>query len=215
MLPRQPAGFAANQNNPDQWARANGFRTFAGVDEAGRGPWAGPVVAAAVILRRARLPVRIDDSKRLTFAQRARAFSCILDSADVGVGIVGADEIDRVRIVRATHLAMEQAVADLSVTPDLVLIDGTTTPRLPMPCCPIVHGDQRSYVISCASIVAKVVRDRLMAFYHELDPRYAFHRHKGYGTARHAEALAAFGPSLFHRRSFRPVAEAQVREVAR
>lgn len=184
------------------------------MDEAGRGPWAGPVVAAAVILRRSRLSVRIDDSKRLTPAQRARAFSCIVKSAVVGVGIIGADEIDRVNILQATHRAMEQAVADLSTAPDLVLIDGTTSPTLPMPAWPIVHGDQRSYVISCASIIAKVVRDRLMAFCHELDPRYEFHRHKGYGTARHAAILAMLGPSLFHRRSFRPVTEAQALEVS-
>jgi len=171
------------------------------------------VVASAVILRQGRLPVRIDDSKRLSPAQRAKAFSCIVDSADIGLGIVGAEEIDRSHILRATHRAMEQAVADLPTTPDLVLIDGTTVPRFPMPCWPIVHGDQRSYVISCASIVAKVVRDRLMSFYHELDPRYQFNRHKGYGTAMHAAALEAFGPSVFHRMSFRPVAEATVRDV--
>ena len=197
----------ANHQNPDRLARASGFRRIAGVDEAGRGPWAGPVVASAVILRQSRLPVRIDDSKRLSAAQRAKAFACILESADVGIGVVGAEEIDHHRILRATFLAMEQAVADLPEPPDLVLIDGLTSPRLTMPTWPIVHGDQRSYVISCASIVAKVFRDHLMAFYHELDPRYQFHRHKGYGTARHAAALEAFGPSLFHRVSFRPVAE--------
>ena len=186
-------------------ARAKGFRRIAGVDEAGRGPWAGPVVASAVVLRHSRLPVRIDDSKRLSAVQRAKAFACILESADVGIGVVAAEEIDRHRILRATLLAMEQAVADLPEPPDLVLVDGMISPQLMIPSWPIVHGDQRSYVISCASIVAKVFRDRLMAFYHELDPRYRFHRHKGYGTARHAAALQVFGPSLFHRVSFRPV----------
>ena len=204
----------ANQQNPDRLARASGFRRIAGVDEAGRGPWAGPVVASAVILHRPELPVRIDDSKRLTASQRAKVFTCILESADVGIGVVGAEEIDRHHILRATFHAMEQAVADLPEPPDLVLIDGTTTPRLAMPSWPIVHGDQRSYVISCASIVAKVFRDRLMAFYHELDPRYQFDRHKGYGTAAHAAALALFGPSLFHRVSFRPVAEASHEPVS-
>lgn len=198
----------ANQQNPDRLARASGFVRIAGVDEAGRGPWAGPVVAAAVILRRLRLPVRIDDSKKLTASQRAKAFHIILASADVGIGVVGAEEIDRCRIHRATLLAMQQAVDDLPETPEVVLVDGNLTPSLTMPCWPIPHGDQLSYVIGCASIVAKVFRDRLMAFYHELDPRYAFHRHKGYGTAAHAAALELFGPSLFHRVSFRPVAEA-------
>ena len=198
----------ANQQNPDRLARARGFQRIAGVDEAGRGPWAGPVVAAAVVLRRARLPVRIDDSKKLTASQRAKAFDVIFVSADIGIGVVGAEEIDRRRIHRATLLAMQQAVNDLPEAPEVVLVDGNMTPSLTMPCWAIPHGDQLSYVIGCASIVAKVFRDRLMAFYHELDPRYAFHRHKGYGTAAHAAALELFGPSLLHRVSFRPVAEA-------
>ena len=197
----------ANQQNPDRLARASGFVRIAGVDEAGRGPWAGPVVAAAVILRRWRLAVRIDDSKKLTASQRATAFHVILASADVGIGVVGAEAIDRCRIHRATLLAMRQAVDDLPETPDVVLVDGHFTPPLTMPCWPILHGDQLSYVISCASIVAKVFRDRLMVFYHELDPRYEFYRHKGYGTAAHAAALELFGPSVFHRMSFRPVAD--------
>lgn len=180
---------------------------MAGVDEAGRGPWAGPVVAAAVILRTSRLPARIDDSKRLTAAQRARAFRVILDRAEVGVGIVCAEDIDRGDILRATGLAMQQAVQHLPLTPDLILVDGPTAPPLASPCWPLVHGDQRSYVVGCASIVAKVVRDGLMEFYHRLAPQYAFNRHKGYGTSLHAERLHAFGPSIFHRYSFRPVQE--------
>jgi len=179
----------------------------AGVDEAGRGPWAGPVVAAAVILRTSRLPTRIDDSKRLTAAQRVRAFMVILDRAEVGVGIVCAEDIDRGDILRATGLAMQQAVQNLPRPPDLVLVDGPTAPPLASPCWPLVHGDQRSYVVGCASIVAKVVRDGLMEFYHRLAPQYAFNRHKGYGTLLHAERLRALGPSVFHRRSFSPVAE--------
>jgi ribonuclease HII len=180
---------------------------IAGVDEAGRGPWAGPVVAAAVILHRRRLPVRIDDSKQLTACQRARAFHVIRDYAEIGIGVVDAEAIDRCRIHRASLLAMQQAVHDLPQAPEIVLVDGNLMPSLAVPCWPIPHGDQLSYVIGCASIVAKVVRDRLMAFYHELDPRYHFHRHKGYGTAAHAAALELFGPSLFHRMTFRPVAE--------
>ena len=163
-------------------------------------------MASAVSLRQAPLPVRIDDSKRLTSAQRDAAFDVILASADVGLGIVSADEIDQCNILEATLRAMAQAILDLPRAPDLVLIDGPAAPRLEVPCWPILHGDRRSYAISCASIVAKVVRDRLMAFYHTLDPRYQFNRHKGYGTSLHAKALSAFGPSALHRMTFQPVA---------
>ncbi|MBI1992133.1 MAG: ribonuclease HII [Candidatus Omnitrophica bacterium] len=193
--------------SPEACARAAGFRRIAGVDEAGRGPWAGPVVASAVILRKAHLAVRIDDSKRLTSRQRARAFHVILEHADVGVGIACAEEIDRRNILQATLLAMQRAVGDLRQAADLILVDGPVAPSLSAPCWPLVHGDRRSQVIGCASIVAKVVRDRLMEFYHSLAPHYAFNQHKGYGTALHRERLAAFGPSVLHRRSFRPVRE--------
>lgn len=176
------------------------------MDEAGRGPWAGPVVASAVVLRAARLPTRIDDSKRLTPAQRARAFDLILRHADVGIGVVSAEEIDRRNVLQATLLAMQQAVDDLAIPPDRVLVDGSVAPPLRVPCEAIIHGDQRRYVIACASIVAKVVRDRLMTFYHALYPHYQFHQHKGYGTALHARLLADWGPCVLHRFSFRPIA---------
>lgn len=195
---------------PDALARAAGFRCVAGVDEAGCGPWAGPVVAAAVILRTSRLPVRIDDSKRLTSGQRARAFRVILDHADVGFGIRCAQDIDRINILQAAHAAMQDAIRELQSPPDLILLDGRLPLRPPLPCWPLIRGDRRSYVIGCASIMAKVLRDSLMAFYHRLDPRYAFDRHKGYGTALHADRLRALGPSVFHRRSFRPVADAML-----
>lgn len=195
------------RRTPDLQARADGFRRIAGVDEAGRGPWAGPVVAAAVILRTKRLPVRIDDSKQLTRVQRTRAFPIILEHAEVGFGIICAGEIDYLNILQATLSAMRQAIQDLPVAPDIVLVDGAVAPTVDPPCRPIIRGDQRSYVIGCASIMAKELRDRLMEIYHELVPRYAFDRHKGYGTALHAERLRALGPSVFHRRSFKPVAE--------
>jgi ribonuclease HII len=190
---------------PEITARAAGFRRIAGVDEAGRGPWAGPVVAAAVVVRATRLPVRIDDSKRLTQKQREQAFPVILEHAEVGIGVVCAEAIDQHNILRATCLAMQEAIQDLARPPDLILVDGPRAPDVPMPCWPLIRGDQRSHAIGCASIIAKVVRDRLMAFYHELDPRYAFNRHKGYGTALHAMRLKDHGPSVFHRRSFRPI----------
>ena len=182
------------------------------MDEAGRGPWAGPVVAAAVVLphgwgsRRARLPVRIDDSKALTARQRDRAFECILRCAQVGVGLACAEEIDQRNILQATLLAMARAIGDLPIHPELILVDGPAAPHVEIPCWPVIHGDALSYVIACASIVAKVTRDRLMRFYHRLLPHYAFDEHKGYGTSRHCLALTQWGPSLLHRASFRPVA---------
>ena len=206
-MPTPPRPPTAQPLDPDAQARADGFRRIAGVDEAGRGPWAGPVVAAAVILRTPRLPVRIDDSKRLSPAQRERAFRVILERASVGFGLVCADEIDRRNILQASLLAMQHAIADLPVPPDLCLIDGPIVPRGAIPCRAVVHGDAHSYVIGSASIMAKVLRDHLMRFYHELAPDYALDRHKGYGTALHAQRLRAFGPSVFHRRSFQPVRE--------
>ena len=162
-------------------------------------------MASAVVLYRSRLPVRIDDSKRLTRGQRQRAFRVIADHADVGFGIVCADRIDRDNILQATLGAMRLALFDLSTEPDLVLVDGPHSPRIDTPCWPLVRGDQRSHAIGCASIMAKVLRDSLMEFYHQLMPCYAFNRHKGYGTALHAVRLNAYGPCALHRRSFRPV----------
>jgi ribonuclease HII len=163
------------------------------------------VVAAAVILQRSSLPVRIDDSKRLTPLQRERAFDVIVAHAEVGFGIVCAEDIDRRNILQATLLAMQHAVDDLPRPADLVLIDGHLAPPLHVPCRPIIGGDRSTYVIACASIMAKVFRDRLMDFYHELFPAYGFNRHKGYGTALHALRLKLHGPSVFHRWSFQPV----------
>lgn len=205
----QPAGPPPTDpppRTPEQLASAEGFRRIAGVDEAGRGPWAGPVVAAAVILRDTRFAVRIDDCKRLTPRQRAAASCAILARAQVGIGIVSADDIDRRNVLQATLQAMAAAIQDLSTAPDLVLVDGPVAPPLTIPCRALVRGDQRSRLIACASIVAKTVRDGLMAFYDELYPTYGFSRHKGYGTRLHARMLAALGPSPLHRRTFSPVA---------
>lgn len=207
LQPRQPAEPAVKKN-PEVLARDAGFRCIAGVDEAGRGPWAGPVVAAAVILPSDPLPTRLDDSKRLTPLQRARACAVILERAEVGVGIVDADAIDHHNIHHATLLAMRHAIADLPSPADLVLVDGAHVPILDTPCWPFIDGDARSAVIGAASIVAKVVRDRLMAFYDRVAPGYGFERHKGYGTALHAARLRRLGPSIFHRRTFQPVWDA-------
>jgi len=198
----------------DLWAA--GFRAIAGVDEAGRGAWAGPVVAAAVILPSspaalAPLLGRVDDSKRLAPAVRARALALIEQHAlAVGTGWTPAAEIDLRGIVAATRAAMRAALAALAVVPDFVLVDYLALPELVCPQRGIPHGDAVSLSIAAASIVAKVARDRWMAAQDELYPGYGFARHKGYGVAAHAEALARLGPCALHRRSFRPVCKSIV-----
>ncbi len=149
--------------------------------------------------------MRIDDSKRLTPRQRERAYHVIRDSADVGVGIVCAESIDRLNILRATLLAMRCAIADLPHPPELALIDGSHTPDAPVPCRAVIGGDHSCYSISCASIIAKVLRDGLMAFYDRLYPGYALHEHKGYGTPTHAKWLRELGPCFLHRLTYEPV----------
>jgi ribonuclease HII len=192
--------------------RRQGHRLVAGVDEAGRGAWAGPVVAAAVILPLERPGLRaalagVNDSKQLTARQRERLFDVIRASAlAVGVGGAGPGEIDRDGIVPATRAAMERAVAALNPQPEALLIDALPLQSLiSLPQRSLPYGDSRSLSIAAASIVAKVSRDRLMA---GLDARYAgygFARHKGYGTAAHRQALERLGPSEAHRRSYAPI----------
>jgi ribonuclease HII len=192
-----------------------GYRAIAGVDEVGRGPWAGPVVAAAVILPSdpaalAPLLGQVDDSKRLTTRQRERLFSPIQQLAlATGVGRVEASEIDRFGIAVATKQAMRQALAALAVQPDFVLLDFLTLPDLPSPQRGVPHGDACSLSIAAASIIAKVTRDRWMAEQETNFPGYGFARHKGYGTAAHHAALVRLGPCALHRLSFAPVAALQ------
>ena len=189
----------------DQYFLNQGFSSLAGVDEAGRGPLAGPVVASAVIVRDFSFSCRVDDSKAMTAGERHSAYGEILERCDVGVGIVGPGSVDRVNILQATLLAMRQAVMNLSRPPDCVLVDGRETPRLPHLQIRIVNGDALSFSIACASVVAKVVRDSLMDYYDGIYPDYGFSRHKGYGTAAHLEALKRKGPCGIHRRSFAPL----------
>lgn len=204
-------------SKPDFSLEAGGGRV-AGVDEAGRGPLAGPVVAGAVAFLREPPPgllALIDDSKRLKAAQREAAFAAIRAAAaqgvlDCGIGAASAAEIGALNILRATHLAMARAVARLARVPDLALVDGNRPPRLPCPVRCVVGGDARSVSIAAASIVAKVVRDRAMT---RLDPRwpaYGFARHAGYPTAAHREALSRHGPCPHHRRGFGPVDQASL-----
>ncbi len=182
-----------------------GFKSLAGVDEAGRGPWAGPVVASAVIVRDFSFLSGIDDSKKMTTASREEAYQEILTKCDVGIGIVDAESIDRWNILQATFRAMEEAISKLSVMPNCILIDGNKVPKVAVRQIPIVGGDGVSLAIACASIVAKVTRDRMMDTYHGLYPVYGFANHKGYGTPEHMRALKGHGPCEIHRRSFKPI----------
>jgi len=192
----------------EEQARAQGHVIVAGLDEAGRGPLAGPVVAAAVILPHDFDPEGIADSKALTHVQREESFRRIGCQAEaIGVGIVGPAEIDEINILRATHKAMRAALSGLGAAFDFILVDGLPVPGLPKPSLAIVKGDAKCLSIMAASIVAKVTRDRLMC---ELDreyPEYGFAAHKGYCTKRHLEALREHGPCPIHRMSFAPVAE--------
>jgi ribonuclease HII len=181
---------------------------IAGVVEAGLGPLAGPVVAAAVILPPREGISGADDSKRLTEERRRTLEPQIRDRAlALGIGLADVEEISRVNIYQAGLVAMRRALDDLAPPPEVVLIDARTLPDLPWPQEAYIHGDARIHAIACASIVAKVFRDRLMAQYDALYPGYGFARHKGYGTPEHLAALARFGPCPAHRRSFAPVAQ--------
>ncbi len=181
----------------------------AGVDEAGRGPLAGPVVAAAVILDELQPVKGLRDSKRLTALRRERLFDQIMARAlCVAIGEASAEEIDRLNILQATMLAMQRAVARLRLPPSKVLVDGNRLPVLEASALAIVKGDAKVAAISAASIVAKVHRDRLCLQLHERFPAYGFERHKGYPTVAHLQALREHGPCPEHRRSFAPVRNA-------
>ncbi len=180
-----------------------GYTRIAGVDEAGRGPLAGPVVAAAVILDDACEYPGVTDSKKMTPAQREQAFWLILKQASaVALGMVGQKEIDRINILRASVKAMAQAVSDLTPAPDFVLVDGTVELPVDPPQKTLIHGDYLSLSIGAASIVAKVIRDRLMKGYDRIYPKYGFASHKGYATKGHLEALTRHGPCFIHRFTF-------------
>jgi ribonuclease HII len=182
-----------------------GAAPVAGIDEAGRGPWAGPVVAAAVVLDRDRVPPGLADSKTLSAAARARLHAAIRHCAAVGIGMATVEEIDRLNIREATFLAMARALEALPVRPAFALVDGNGMPRLSCPAQCVVKGDARSLSIAAASIIAKVERDRLMDELGADHPGYGWERNRGYGTAEHAAALASLGITPHHRRSFRPI----------
>lgn len=179
---------------------------IAGVDEAGRGPWAGPVVAAALVLDPVRIPPGLDDSKKLSARRRALLFDALRDTALIGIGRASVAEIDTLNVLAASLLAMRRAVADLPAPPEHLLIDGNRVPPdLPCPADAIVRGDARSLSIAAASIVAKVTRDRIMVTLAQQHTGYGWERNMGYGTQTHLVGLKSHGVTLHHRRSFRPI----------
>lgn len=182
-----------------------GCTRLAGVDEAGRGPWAGPVVAAAAVFGNGEVPCGLQDSKLLSAEEREQLFEIILATAKVGVGIVAVETIDKLNILQATFLAMRQAVDTLGVTPHTVLVDGKVCPPLPCRTVAVVGGDRLCPSIAAASIVAKVTRDRMMVELAESFPGYGWAANKGYGTREHADAITRLGITPHHRRSFAPI----------
>ena len=185
-------------------AYRSGFTVIAGIDEAGRGPLAGPVVAAAVVLPRGYKNGAVRDSKKLTPRSRAILYEVITrDALSIGLGVTEPSVIDRVNILQATLMAMREAVTGLSLQPDYLLIDGLHRIDLPLAQQTIIRGDNLSLSVACASIIAKVSRDRFMEIYHHQFPQYNFLRNRGYGTREHLEAIHRHGLCKIHRRSFR------------
>ncbi|MDH4231347.1 MAG: ribonuclease HII [Nitrospirota bacterium] len=192
----------------DDSFRRKGFEIIAGIDEAGRGPVAGPVVAAAVVLPPDLRIEGLRDSKKIPEQERTHLFWDVLSfSLDVGVGIVDHDEIDRINILQATRLAMKKAVDDLRSAPDALIIDAVTLPSVKVKQFSIIKGDSKSAAVAAASIIAKYVRDMVMLHYHSLYPEYNFKKHKGYCTEEHLHLIQLHGPCRIHRKSFKRVME--------
>ena len=182
-----------------------GYKFIAGVDEAGRGPWAGPVVAASVVFTNGKAPRGLHDSKLLSPEARARLYEAILETGWVGVGIVSVEDIDRLNILQATMRAMCEAVSGLKHAPEVVLVDGNRCPPIAQRAVAVVSGDQLCPSIAAASIIAKVTRDRLMQNLSQDFPAYGWEANKGYGTPAHSRAIHQHGVTAHHRRSFAPI----------
>jgi ribonuclease HII len=180
-------------------------KIVAGIDEAGRGPWAGPVVAAAVILNRDNLPIGINDSKKLSIKKRDELFNNIQNLAQIGIGIASVEEIDTLNILQATMLAMQRAVKNLPAMPNVALVDGNKAPLLPCETQAIIQGDSKSLSIAAASIIAKVTRDRIMEELAVEYNMYGWERNAGYGTKDHIKGLEEYGVSKYHRKSYAPI----------
>lgn len=184
-------------------AKARGYSVVCGVDEAGRGPLAGPVCAAAVILPDNTIIEGVNDSKKLSEKKREALYDVIKETAlSYCIAYATVDEIENINILNATMLAMKRAVEGLEITPNFAMFDGNKTPDLQIDCEAVVKGDAKSMSIACASILAKVTRDRLLYEYAEEFPQYGFDKHKGYGTKAHREAILEYGPCKYHRPSF-------------
>ena len=180
-----------------------------GIDEAGRGPWAGPVVAAAAYIKSPDIPFlsQLNDSKKLSKKKREELYTHIIDHLDYGIGIASPEEIDDINILQATFLAMRRAVETMQIAlPDVTIIDGKHMPKWPdVEIVPVTKGDQKSYSIAAASILAKVTRDRIMTEASKQYPQYLWHKNSGYGTKDHIQALSEFGVTPLHRKSFAPI----------
>ena len=196
----------------EEQTRQLGYRRICGIDEAGRGPLAGPVMAAAVILPQGYALEGLNDSKKLTAKRREQLFEHLMndDSVMKCIASAGVEEIDELNILRATHLAMQRAARGLPQPPDFCLIDGLAVPGFPIPSQNLVKGDARCLSIAAASILAKVSRDRYMLELDALYPQYGFARHAGYGTKAHMQAIQQYGITPHHRRSFAPVAQMEL-----
>jgi len=186
---------------------SQGSKRIAGIDEAGRGPLAGPVVAAACILPEGFVLPGLNDSKQVMEADRERLFHLIVtvENCDWAIGVATAMEIDRINILKASFLAMYRALEQLKQKPDVILVDGHLAPSFGIPTVPLVKGDSKSASIAAASILAKVTRDRMMKDFDLLYPQYGFSLHKGYATPEHLKAVQTYGPCAIHRKSFEPV----------
>ena len=180
-------------------------KLIAGIDEAGRGPWAGPVVSAAVVLNKKNIPSDLNDSKKISEKKRQSLYSSIYNSHFVGVGISSIEEIDNLNILQATFLSMKRALDNLDCSVDAILVDGNLDPGFDYKTECIVNGDSISFSIAAASIIAKVTRDNLMSKIHKEFPNYNWKRNKGYGTKEHRNALEIYGPCKYHRKSFSPI----------
>lgn len=201
-----PAGTVAARFALEESLWARGLRHLAGVDEVGRGPLAGPVLAVALVLPPRLWIEGVDDSKRLSAARREHLAVEIERAAlALGIGAASVSEVDRLNILRATHLAMQRAVNRLGMRPEHLIVDGLPVPLLGEPQTAVVGGDREVHMVACASIVAKVTRDRIMRHLAARYPAYGWERNAGYGTPAHLEALARFGSTPHHRRSFAPV----------
>lgn len=187
----------------DDFYRKQGFSRIAGIDEAGRGPLAGPVVAAAVILKENIFINGLRDSKKVPEKEREALYNAVKDAAlDIGIGIIGPEEIDNLNILKATRLAMQTAVESLSIIPDLLIIDAVKIPTVSIKQISYTKCESISASVAAASIIAKVTRDRIMLDFHKIYPQYHFDRHKGYSTSEHIELIRIYGPCPIHRKSF-------------